>query len=44
MNVSGRQLYTSLVRMLVTIQVLDADLGVVVQCVHESPSRAEKET
>ena len=44
MNVSGRQLYTSLVRLLVTIQVLDADPGVVVQYVPESPSRAEKET
>ena len=32
------------VRLLVTIQVLDADHGVVVQCVPESPSRADKET
>ena len=32
------------VRLLVTIQVLDADPGVVVQCVPESQSRAEKET
>lgn len=32
------------VRLLVTIQVLDADPGVVVQYVPESPSRAEKET
>lgn len=30
MNVSSRQLYTILVRLLVTIQVLDADPGVVV--------------
>ena len=44
MNVSGRQIYTSLVRLLVAIQVLDADPGDVVQCVPESPSRAEKET
>ena len=32
------------VRLLVTIQVLDTDPGVVVQCVPESPSRAEKKT
>lgn len=31
-------------RLLVTIQVLDSDPGVVVQCAPESPSRAEKET